>query len=95
MGPVTALLTANPLTTAKNTENFVNDQYTKLVNAAVTASQDQQAAANTALTDYLLEQAFHNTVVQGSTPVVGVNGLTGVTTDLTLAVDLTNAKLTT
>jgi peptide/nickel transport system substrate-binding protein len=93
MGPVTALTTANPLTTAKNTENFVTDDYKSKVAAVTSASSADQAKAIGALTDFMLEQAFHNSVVQGITPIVAVKGLTGVTADLTLASDYTNARL--
>ncbi|HVX55631.1 ABC transporter substrate-binding protein [Nocardioides sp.] len=93
MGATTALLTANPLTSAKNTENFVTPEYASLVSAVVDATTDKLPAATAALTDYMLEQAFHNTLVQGQTPVVAVPGLSGVTVDRTLAVNLTNATL--
>lgn len=94
MGPVTALLTANPLRPDKNTHNFTPPAYRKLVRGAVDATtEDAGAKADAALTDYLLEQAFHNTVVQAKSPVVAVSGLTGVTQDLTRALDLTDAKL--
>lgn len=94
MGQVTALLTANPLTVGKNTSNFVAPEYASLVDAVVGAGTDaEKAASSAALTDYMLEQAFHMSIVQATTPIVGVRGLTGVAADLTLALDLTQAKL--
>jgi peptide/nickel transport system substrate-binding protein len=93
MGPTTALLTANPLTPAKNAENFVTPEYQAAVTAVVDASQADAPKATAALTDYMLDQAFHNTVVQGHTTLVAASGLSGVTADLTLAFDLTNARL--
>lgn len=94
MGPATALMTALPLTVGKNTHNVDDPKYGSLIEDLISApSDDEQAAATRALTDYMLEQAFHNTVVQAQTPVVGVSGLSGVEVDLTLAIDLTKAKL--
>lgn len=94
MGPVTALLTANPLRPDKNTHNFTPPAYRKVVQGVVDATtEDAGATAGAALTDYMLEQAFHNTVVQAKSPVVSVAELTGVSQDLTRALDLTDAKL--
>lgn len=94
LGATTALLTALPLTAGKNSANAIDPEYGTLV-AAVTGatSDDARAEATGTLTDYLLDQAFHDTVVQAQTPFVSVPGLTGVTADLTLAPDFTDAKL--
>jgi peptide/nickel transport system substrate-binding protein len=93
MGPATALLTANPLTTNKNSENFTPPEYKSKVDAVVTSDSDSEAKAIAGLTDFMLDSAFHNAIVQGQTSIAQVSGLTGVNTDLTLAFDLTNAKL--
>ncbi|GAA0731294.1 ABC transporter substrate-binding protein [Dactylosporangium roseum] len=94
MGQVTSLLTANPLTVGKNTSNFITPEYAALVEGVTSAqTAEQQAGSSTKLTDYLLQQAFHNSIAQAKTPIVGVKGLTGVSADLTLAIDLTQAKL--
>lgn len=94
MGPTTALLTANPLTPGANTANVTDPKYQAMVETMATASsEDDRASATADLTDYMLKQAFHNTVVQAQTPVVSINGLTGVKTDLTLAPILTDARL--
>lgn len=94
MGQVTALLTANPLTVGKNTSNFVTPEYAAAVGGVVDATSDaDMAASSKTLTEYMLGQAFHNSIVQATTPIVGVKELTGVEADLTLAIDLTKAKL--
>lgn len=95
MGQVTALLTANPLTTGKNTENFTAPEYTQLVNdlVSVTASGQSPAAASGKLTDYMLEQAFHTSLAQIQTLVTHSTAVSGVTSDLTLALDFTQAKV--
>ncbi|AYY11815.1 ABC transporter substrate-binding protein [Actinobacteria bacterium YIM 96077] len=96
MGPATALMTALPLTVGENTHNVTDAEYESLVEDLTTAaSEEERETATSALTDYMLEQAFHNTVVQAQTPVVGVTGLSGVEVDLTLALDLTKATLST
>jgi hypothetical protein len=94
MGLVTAMLTANPLKVGKNAHNFTDPQYEQDVNGVLDATSDDAFAdANATLTNFMLEQAYHNTVVQAQTPNVGVAGLSGVQADLTLAIDLTKAKL--
>jgi peptide/nickel transport system substrate-binding protein len=94
MGLVTAMLTANPLKVGKNAHNFTDPQYEQDVNGVLDATSDDAFAdANATLTNFMLEQAYHNTVVQAQTPNVGVAGLSGVAADLTLAIDLTKAKL--
>lgn len=94
MGLVTAMLTANPLKVGKNAHNFIDPQYENDVNGVLDATSDTAFAdANATLTNFMLEQAYHNTVVQAQTPNVSVAGLSGVQADLTLAIDLTKAKL--
>jgi len=94
MGLVTAMLTANPLKVGQNAHNFTDPQYETDVNAVLDATTDDAfAQANATLTNFMLEQAYHNTVVQAQTPNVSVAGLSGVEADLTLAIDLTKAKL--
>ena len=51
------------------------------------------AQASAALTDYLLDQAFHLTVVQEQPPMVGVKALTGVEVDPLFNVRYADAKL--
>jgi peptide/nickel transport system substrate-binding protein len=93
LGPTTALLTALPLTAGKNTSNVDDPKYGKLIDGMMNASSDKDLATATGeLTDYLLEQAFHNTAIQAQTPYVEVAGLKGVSTDLTLSSDFTNVK---
>jgi hypothetical protein len=64
-----------------------------LTNALLAASDDQKAAALGDLTSYMIDQAFHNTVVQAKVPIVNVAGLSGVTVDATLSLNLTDAKM--
>jgi peptide/nickel transport system substrate-binding protein len=94
LGPVTALLTSNPIQAGKNASHFTPPEYNSLVQAVTGASTpDAEAKAIGVLTDYMLEQAFHNTVVQAATPIVGVSGLKNAKADLTLAVVLTDTTL--
>lgn len=94
MGVTTAVLTANPLKPEGNAHNFATPEYSAAVESLVAATtSDELATATGELTEYLLEQSYHNTVVQAQTPSVGVAELTGVEVDLTLALDLTNAQL--
>jgi len=93
-GPVATLMAANPLTPDKNTSNFTTPEYTDKVNALLDAASD--SAKETALADvtnYMIEQAFHNTFAQAGTPLVSVKGLTDVAVDLTMALKLADAKL--
>ncbi|HET8590474.1 MAG TPA: ABC transporter substrate-binding protein [Nakamurella sp.] len=92
-GAVPTLLSSNPLTPDANTSHFTTDQYTSLTNALLAASDDQKAAALGDLTSYMIDQAFHNTVVQAKVPIVNVAGLSGVTVDATLSLNLTDAKM--
>lgn len=93
MGPTTALLTASPFRTDKNTHNFNPPEYKTRVDAVVAASDDDRPDATNRLTDYMLDQAFHNVVVQAASPIVGVEGLSGVEVDITQAFRLARAKL--
>ena len=96
LGPTTALMTANPLRADKNTHNHVPADYQELHAAVIgAADEDAQAQAISEITDYLLDQAFHATVVQASSTVVCRAELTGVGKDATLAMTLTDARMTT
>ena len=96
LGPTTALMTANPLRADKNTHNHTPPEYQERHAAVIQAAdEDALSSAVAEMTDYLLEQAFHATVVQASSTVVLREGLTGVTKDATLALNLTGARLTT
>lgn len=94
VGQLTALLTANPFVIGKNTSKVSDPAYAGLVNGVVDAVDDaQRAQASAALTDYLLDQAFHLTVVQEQPPMVGVKALTGVEVDPLFNVRYADAKL--
>lgn len=96
LGPTTSLLTANPLLATENSHNYDSTEYQDLHAAVVDASSDdEQASAIAALTEHMLEQAFHNSVVQASTLAVGAEGLDGVEYDTTLSLVLTKAQLVT
>lgn len=92
-GPVPTLLSSNPLTPDENTSHFTTDEYTSLTQALLSAAQDQKASALGDLTTYMIDQAFHNTVVQAKVPIASVAGLSGVSVDATLSLNLTDAKL--
>jgi len=96
LGPTTTLLAANPLQAEKNSHNYTPPEWQELVAGVVDAgSEEDHAAAVASLTEHLLEQAFHSSVVQSSSLVVGVEGMEGVELDSTLALVLTRAALTT
>ncbi len=93
MGQVTALLTANPFVIDKNTSKFTDPAWAGLVNAVVNAVDDaQRAEASNKLTQYLLDQAFHLTVVQEKPPMVAVKGLTGIDVDPLFSVRYADAR---
>jgi peptide/nickel transport system substrate-binding protein len=93
-GPVTTLLSSNPLTPDSNTSHFSPPDYQSKVAALLAApSDDVRSQDVAALTNYMLEQAFHDTVVQERSPLVSVSGLTGVGTDATYSLVLTGASL--
>lgn len=93
-GPVPTLMSASTLTAAANAANFTPPQYAKLVNAVVSASsEDATKNVIAELSEYMLTQAFHNTMVQEKSPLVAVKKLSGVRTDTTSAVVLTDATL--
>jgi peptide/nickel transport system substrate-binding protein len=94
LSPGTVLLGNAPLKVTANTSNVTAPQYAELADNLIYASSNSEvAAANLALTKYLLEQAWHITV--GSAPTVGVTpaGLTGMQTSGTGGIVLTSAKL--
>lgn len=93
-GVVSTLLAANPLTPSGNTSNFTKPEYSADVDAVVKASSaaEMKTAVNK-VTTYMIEQAFHNPIVQARTPIVSVKELSGVATDCTLAVNLADAKI--
>lgn len=94
MGPTTALLTAAPLRVNKNTHSFADADYPGLVDAVVSATDDAaHADAVAKATEFIVEQAFHNTVVQAGSPIAGVEGLAGVEVDVTQALRLDKATL--
>lgn len=94
LGPTTTVLTANPFRAEKNTHNFTPPEYAELVETVVTADDDDaRAGAVGELTSYLVEQSVHDTVVQASSPVVGVTGLSEVQVDVTQALRLEKATL--
>ncbi len=96
LGPTTSLMTANPFRADANSHNFTPPEWKSLHEGVVEAPDtDAQASALSELTDYMLDQAFHNTVVQASTTVVGAAELTGVDMDLTLALKLTDTARST
>jgi peptide/nickel transport system substrate-binding protein len=89
----TVLLGNAPLKVTGNTSNVTDPQYATLADNVIYASSDAQvAAANEALTQYVLDQAWHITV--GQAPTVGVTaaGLTGLQTSGTGGVVLTSAQ---
>ncbi len=93
-GPVATLMAANPLTAKANTSHMTAQGYTDKVAAELGAqSADESKSAIADLTNYMLDQAFHNTMVQAQAPRVGVKGLTGLATDATLSLVATDAKL--
>ncbi|MEJ7800927.1 MAG: ABC transporter substrate-binding protein [Ilumatobacter sp.] len=94
LGVPTSLLTANPLLAGENTHNFTDPQYGEFVNAVVdAASDDDQADAVSELTTYMLDEAFHNTVVQATSLVVAVDKIDGIELDSTLSLVLTGASM--
>lgn len=93
LGPVTAIMTALPFRAGKNSSNLDDPRYAELVAAMTVASEDDFADAVHALTDYMLEQAFHMTVVQAQTPSVAVQGVKGISADLSLAPIFTDATI--
>jgi len=96
LGPTTTLLAANPLQAEANTHNHTPPEYQELVAGVVDAeSEEDTATAVAGLTEYLLEQAFHNSVVQSSSLTVAVAGMQGIELDSTLSLVLTKAELTT
>lgn len=92
-GPVPTMMSSNPLTAEANTSHFTTTEYTKLTDAVLDASASGSEKALADLTNYMLEQAFHNTMVQATTPIVAVKGLTDVATDTTQSLTLTETKL--
>jgi peptide/nickel transport system substrate-binding protein len=91
----TVLLGNAPLKVTKNTSNVTAPEYAKLADNLIYASSNSElAAANQALTKYILDQAWHITV--GSAPTVEVTptSLTGMQTSGTGGIVLTSAKLT-
>jgi peptide/nickel transport system substrate-binding protein len=94
LGVPAGILTAFPFRPDDNTHHFTPPEYGRLVNEVVAAAPDKQAGPINELTEFMLDNAFHNTFVQAKQPVVGAAGLKGVRTDLTEAFILTNATLT-
>jgi peptide/nickel transport system substrate-binding protein len=95
-GPVATLMAANPLTAGANTSHVDGQQYADLIGAELAASSPDAAKTAIAdLTKYMLDQAFHNTMVQAQSPRVGVKRLSGLATDATLSLVVTDTKLST
>lgn len=91
----TVLLGNAPLKIGKNTSHVTDAEYARLADAVVFARSPADAAqANKALSQYVLDQAWHLTV--GHTPTVSaaVKNLTGAAQDGENALSLTAARLT-
>ena len=94
MGPATALATSKPLKPTQNASNVDDPKYRDLADRVWNATtESEKAAANSAVTEYLLDQAFHLTVARSGDLLVSDADLTGMKTDITEAVILTSAKL--
>lgn len=91
--PLTALITT-PLKAGKNTSHVTDPAYKKLAQEVITAGPAQQPAANRAYISYLLDQAFHLTVVHGYYMAVVRSTVSGVTTTGTAELDLASASAT-
>jgi peptide/nickel transport system substrate-binding protein len=92
-GPSAALAASFPLEPEKNSSNVEDPKYLALGDRLKKANSPSQiAGANAAVTNYLLQQAFHMPVVQAATPIVAKSGVTGLKSDLTLALDLTSVR---
>lgn len=93
MGPATALATSKPLLPTHNASNVDDPTYRHLAKRVWDAATDsEKSAANSAVTKYLLDQAFHLTVARSGDLLVSDPDLEGVKTDITEAVILTNAR---
>lgn len=89
----TVLLGNAPFKVGKNTSNVTDAQYTKLADAVVFARSSADAAkANRALSQYVLDQAWHLTV--GHTPVItaAAKNLSGAISDGQNSLSLTEAR---
>ena len=96
LGPTTSLLTANPFKAEENTHHHTPPEYQALVAGVVDAPSDEDLASAVGdLTEHMLENAFHNSVVQASDLAVSVEGMEGVAYDASLSLVLTKAALTT
>jgi len=94
LSPGTVLLGNAPLKVTGNTSNVTDPQYVKLADNLIYAASDADiAAANRALTTYMLDQAWHITVGRAPTVAVTPASLTGFQTSGTGGVVLTSAKL--
>ncbi|GLZ07531.1 hypothetical protein Acsp03_49970 [Actinomadura sp. NBRC 104412] len=87
---IATLALGNPPFKVKGNSSHVTDPaYAKLAGSVVNASTDQaRAAANRAYMDYVLDQAFHLTLVHGYYVAVVRKPLSGVTTTGTSDLDL-------
>jgi peptide/nickel transport system substrate-binding protein len=74
---------AMPVLVKKNPSHFDKPEYTQLVNSLQAASSEQQSGdALTALSNYMLDQAFLVTIVQAPNLLVVKNSVQGVSADV-------------
>lgn len=91
--PLTTLITT-PLKAGKNTSHVTDPAYGKLIRDVIAAQPAQQAAANRAYISYVLDQAFHLTIVHGYYMAVVRSTVSGVAIAGTAELDLSTAKST-
>ena len=90
----TVLLGNAPFEIGANTSNVTDPRYKQLADAVVFAKTTaQQAKANKALSQYVLNQAWHITFAQAPITSAIVKSLTGVSSTGQSALSLTSAKL--
>jgi phosphohistidine phosphatase SixA len=88
------LLGNAPFKIGANTSNVTDPQYAKLGDDLIYAtSAAQTASATRALTDYVLDQAWHMTVGHVPTVASATPKLSGVSTNAGFSMVLTDAKL--
>jgi hypothetical protein len=88
LSPASMALTLLPYLTTQNASNVTDPKYAQLA----TAAQDATAKSNAAFAKYVIDQAFHLTMVSTQDPLVTAKSLRGVSLDANGYLELQDAK---